>query len=102
VPESIEEIPPLQRGSMVHDVQFALFGALRDEGLLPVTPERLEGARRLFGGLLLRSPAFGLLTGTLAGTVAFLLWVYTAVAIVLLGAEFAALVHRRLNEPPVA
>jgi RecB family exonuclease len=45
VPESIEEIPPLQRGSMVHDVQFALFGVLRDEGLLPLTPERLEAAR---------------------------------------------------------
>jgi RecB family exonuclease len=45
VPESIEEIPPLQRGSMVHEVQFALFGALRDEGLLPVTPERLAAAR---------------------------------------------------------
>jgi membrane protein len=61
-----------------------------------------EGARRLFGGLLLRSPAFGLLTGTLAGIVTFLLWIYTAVAIVLLGAEFAALMHRRLNEPPLA
>jgi membrane protein len=57
-----------------------------------------EGARRLFGGILLRSPAFGLLTGTLAGIVTFLLWIYTAVAIVLLGAEFAALVHSRLNE----
>ena len=45
VPESIEEIPALQRGSMVHDVQFALFGTLRDEGLLPVTPEQLEAAR---------------------------------------------------------
>jgi len=61
-----------------------------------------EGARRLFGGLLIRSPAFGLLTGTLSGIVTFLLWIYTAVAIVLLGAEFAALVHRRLNEPPAA
>lgn len=61
-----------------------------------------EGARRLFGGLLLRSPAFGLLTGTLAGIVAFLLWIYTAVAIVLLGAEIAALINRRLNGEPVA
>jgi membrane protein len=55
-----------------------------------------EGARRLFGGLLIRSPAYGLLTGALAGTVTFLLWIYTAVAIVLLGAEFAALVHREI------
>lgn len=45
VPEAIEEIPPLQRGSMVHEVQFALFGALRDEGLLPLTPDRLPLAR---------------------------------------------------------
>ena len=42
-------------------------------------------ARRLFTMLLARSPAFGLLTGTLAGVVAFLAWIYTAVAIVLLG-----------------
>jgi membrane protein len=65
-----------------------------------------EGARRLFGGLLMRSPAYGLLTGALAGTVTFLLWIYTAVAIVLLGAEFAALVHRELRagsgKPPSA
>jgi membrane protein len=59
-----------------------------------------EGARRLFGGLLMRSPAYGLLTGALAGTVTFLLWIYTAVAIVLLGAEFAALVHRELCSRP--
>jgi membrane protein len=52
-----------------------------------------EGARRLFGFVLLRSPALGLLTGTLAGIVTFLLWIYTAVAVVLLGAELAALVN---------
>ena len=48
-----------------------------------------EAARQVFGSVLGRSPSFGLLTGALAGIVAFLLWVYTAVAIVLLGAEFA-------------
>jgi ATP-dependent helicase/nuclease subunit B len=52
VPESIEEIPPLQRGSMVHDVQFALFELLRDEQLLPVTPERLGPARALLDRVL--------------------------------------------------
>lgn len=51
-------------------------------------------ARRLFTMLLARSPAFGLLTGTLAGVVAFLAWIYTAVAIVLLGAELSALLNR--------
>jgi RecB family exonuclease len=45
VPEAIEEMEPLQRGSLVHDVQFELFGSLRDAGLLPVTPERLSAAR---------------------------------------------------------
>src|SRR5439155_20261718 len=44
-PEAIEELDPLQRGSLVHAVQFELFGALRDAELLPVTPARLEAAR---------------------------------------------------------
>jgi ATP-dependent helicase/nuclease subunit B len=44
-PEPIEELDPLQRGSLVHAVQFALFGALRDADLLPVTPARLAAAR---------------------------------------------------------
>jgi RecB family exonuclease len=44
-PEQIEELDPLQRGSLVHAVQFALFGALRDADLLPVTPARLAAAR---------------------------------------------------------
>jgi CRISPR/Cas system-associated exonuclease Cas4 (RecB family) len=44
VPEAIEEMTPLQRGSLVHEVQFALFGALRDAGLLPVTPACLPEA----------------------------------------------------------
>jgi ATP-dependent helicase/nuclease subunit B len=44
-PEAIEELDPLQRGSLVHDVQFALFQRLRDEGLLPLDPQRLAPAR---------------------------------------------------------
>jgi membrane protein len=52
-----------------------------------------EGARRFFGGILVYSPTFGVITGALAGIVAFLLWIYTAVAIFLLGAELAALVN---------
>jgi RecB family exonuclease len=44
-PEAIEELDPLQRGSLVHAVQFELFGALRDAGLLPVTRARLDAAR---------------------------------------------------------
>jgi len=52
-----------------------------------------EGARHVFGGMLERSPAFGLLTGVLAGIVAFLLWVFTAVAITIYGAEVAAVLN---------
>ncbi len=52
-----------------------------------------EGARLVFGGLLLRSPLFGLLTGTLAGTVTLLVWIYVAVALALYGAEVAALLN---------
>jgi membrane protein len=50
-------------------------------------------ARRVFGSVLLHSPTFGLLTGTLAGIVAVLLWVYTAAAICLYGAEVAAILN---------
>jgi len=63
-----------------------------------------EVARRIFGGLLERSPGYGLLTGSLAGIVAFLLWVYTAVALLLFGAEVAAVLngnrHVAEAEPP--
>jgi len=52
-----------------------------------------EGARQLFGLLLQSSPAFGLLTGTLAGVLAFLFWIYTGLAIALLGAQFAAVLN---------
>jgi membrane protein len=61
-----------------------------------------DGARRLFGSVLLHSPALGLLTGTLAGIVTFLLWIYTAVAVVLLGAELAALVNGSRRRAPEA
>jgi RecB family exonuclease len=51
-PEPIEELDPLQRGSLVHAVQFELFGALRDAGLLPVTPARLAAAWDHLDGVL--------------------------------------------------
>ncbi len=38
---SIEQMDPLTRGALFHQVQFALFGQLRKSGTLPVTPERL-------------------------------------------------------------
>ena len=52
-----------------------------------------EAARQLFGLFLQSSPAFGLLTGTLAGVLAFLFWIYTGLAIILLGAELAAVLN---------
>jgi ATP-dependent helicase/nuclease subunit B len=42
VPEAIDELDPLQRGSLIHDIQFTLFGRLRDKGLLPVRPQNLN------------------------------------------------------------
>lgn len=37
-PEPIDELDPLQRGSLIHDIQLELFTRLRDQGLLPVRP----------------------------------------------------------------
>jgi CRISPR/Cas system-associated exonuclease Cas4 (RecB family) len=44
-PAALEELDPLQRGSLVHDVQFALYEKLRAEGLLPLREDNLERAR---------------------------------------------------------
>jgi ATP-dependent helicase/DNAse subunit B len=46
VPEAIDELDPLQRGSLIHDVQFKLFAQLREERLLPVRPNNLDRAWR--------------------------------------------------------
>lgn len=43
-PEPIDELDPLQRGSLIHDIQFELFARLRREHLLPLRPDRLERA----------------------------------------------------------
>jgi ATP-dependent helicase/nuclease subunit B len=47
VPDAIDEMDALERGSLVHEVQFELFGALEREKLLPVRPENLSLAREL-------------------------------------------------------
>ena len=44
---AIDDLDPLQRGSLIHDVQFALFARLTAENLLPVRPANLERARAL-------------------------------------------------------
>ena len=52
VPEAIDELDPLQRGSLIHDVQFELFARLQPQGLLPVRPNNLERARRELDAVL--------------------------------------------------
>jgi membrane protein len=52
-----------------------------------------EAARQIFGGLLARSPGFGFFSGSLAGIVAVLGWIYVAVAVIIYGAEVAALLN---------
>lgn len=47
MPAMIDELDPLQRGSLIHDVQFELFARLRNENLLPVRPGNLDRARLL-------------------------------------------------------
>lgn len=51
-PLRLEELDPLQRGSLIHEVEFALLGRLRDAGLLPVTEENLAPARALLDEVL--------------------------------------------------
>jgi ATP-dependent helicase/nuclease subunit B len=41
-PEPIDELDPLQRGSLIHDVQFELFARLQREALLPIRPGILD------------------------------------------------------------
>lgn len=51
-PAAIEDLDPLTRGSLVHEVQFELLTKLRDAQLLPVTRQRLETARALLDEVL--------------------------------------------------
>ncbi|WP_437814013.1 PD-(D/E)XK nuclease family protein [Sorangium sp. So ce1078] len=44
-PEAIEELDPLQRGRLVHDVLYEVLVALRDAGKLPVSVASLDDAR---------------------------------------------------------
>jgi ATP-dependent helicase/nuclease subunit B len=42
VPEAIDELDPLQRGSLIHEIQFELFERLRAANLLPISRQNLE------------------------------------------------------------
>lgn len=52
VPEGIDELHPLQRGSLFHDAQFELLARLRAQGLLPVRAGNLEEAWCNLDGVL--------------------------------------------------
>jgi RecB family exonuclease len=47
IPTAIDDLDPLQRGSLIHDVQFELFARLASDSILPVRPGNLERARLL-------------------------------------------------------
>ena len=51
-PQAIEELDPLQKGSLVHEVLSRLLTRLRDEGMLPITAKTLETARRTLDQVL--------------------------------------------------
>ncbi len=42
VPEAIDELDPLQRGSLIHEIQFELFERLKAANLLPISRQNLE------------------------------------------------------------
>jgi len=44
IPDAIDELDPLQRGSLIHDIQFDVLARLRQRNLLPVRPNNLDQA----------------------------------------------------------
>ena len=48
----LEQLDPMTRGGIFHEIQFRLFGAFREAELLPVTPARLEDAFRVMDEVL--------------------------------------------------
>jgi ATP-dependent helicase/nuclease subunit B len=51
-PVAIEAIDPLTRGSLFHEVQFALLSKLKADGLLPVRPANLTRVRDMVDDIL--------------------------------------------------
>ena len=56
-PVAIEEMDPLQFGSLVHDTLFETLSGLRESGLLPLLPAGLEAARAVLDAALARVSA---------------------------------------------
>ena len=44
-PAPLEELDPLHKGSLIHEVQFELYTRLREKRLLPITPKNIEEVR---------------------------------------------------------
>jgi len=103
----------LEHGSrwMAHLLTFLAFVALYR--LLPAVKVRWQaavqgalvalllwaGLTQLFGIVIGRSPAAGLVNGAMAGSIGFLLWIYFAVALSIFGAEVTALVNASRSKP---
>ena len=51
-PDAIEDVDPLTKGSLVHEVQYRLLTRLREDGLLPVTAATLDAARERLDAVL--------------------------------------------------
>ncbi len=51
-PAPLEELDPLLRGSIAHDVQFRVLVALRDAGLLPLSTSRHDEAKAILDEVL--------------------------------------------------
>jgi CRISPR/Cas system-associated exonuclease Cas4 (RecB family) len=57
VPEAIDEIDPLSRGSLLHEVQFEVLRELQQAGALPLTESGLDEARARLETILQRVAA---------------------------------------------
>jgi len=55
--ESIDELEPLQRGALIHDIQFAFFERLSASKLLPVRPTSLTQARKILDEVIGKTAA---------------------------------------------
>lgn len=51
-PAPLEELDPLVRGSIAHDVQFRVLVALRAAGLVPLSPARRDDAKKILDDVL--------------------------------------------------
>jgi CRISPR/Cas system-associated exonuclease Cas4 (RecB family) len=51
-PAPLEELDPLQRGSLIHEVQYELYSELRTQKLLPIVPGNLDQVREVLDRVL--------------------------------------------------